>query len=103
MRLKDANALDEIERGNILGEREDGVFEENEASLNIAKKFGPVLSALGGLIAKILELGAKEIELLARNLWLLAVVIAYFIYEYKARGGQRTRIARLGEAHKSSK
>ena len=56
------------------------------AVANIEKKFGPVSSALGSLIAKVVTLGAKGIEFLARNLWLLAVVITYFIYnEYKAR------------------
>ena len=76
----------------IRGARAVGKF--GRAVANIAKKFGPVLSALGKLISKVLTLGAKGIMFLSRNL-LLAVALAYFIYnEYKARRGQRTRIAR---------
>ena len=47
---------------------------------NIAKKLGPLLSPILNLIAQILTWGAKGIAFLAKNLWILAIVPAYFLY-----------------------
>ena len=55
----------------VRGARAVGKFGRGVA--NVAKKFGPVIGAIGKLLATVLTLGAKGIEFLARNLWLLAV------------------------------
>ena len=47
----------------------------------IAEKAGPMLGALLNLAAGVLKLEAKAIGFLAENLWLLAVMIAYALYE----------------------
>ena len=51
----------------------------------IAEKAGPVLSALRNLAAGILKLGAKAVGFLSENLWLLAVMIAYALYDQYRR------------------
>ena len=47
----------------------------------LAEKAGPVLGALLNLPAGLLKLGAKGISFLAENLWILAVIIAYALWE----------------------
>ena len=68
----------------VRGARSLGTF--GRAVVNITKKFGPVIAALGNLLGTILTLGAKGINFLAKNMWLLAMTIGYFLYnEYKSR------------------
>ena len=52
----------------------------------IAEKAAPVLDALLNLAAGVLKLGAKATGFLSRNLWLLAVMIAYALYERHREG-----------------
>ena len=47
----------------------------------LAEKAGPVLGALLNLAAGLLKLGAKGISFLAENLWILAVMIAYALWD----------------------
>ena len=47
----------------------------------IAEKAVPVLGALLNLAAKVLTLGAKAVGFLSEHLWILAVAIAYVLYE----------------------
>ena len=47
----------------------------------LAQKAGPVLGALLNLAAGLLKLGAKGISFLAENLWILAVIIAYALWD----------------------
>ena len=54
----------------------------------IAEKAGPVLGALLNLTAGVLKLGAKAAGFLSENLWLLAVMIAYALYD-RARTKRR--------------
>ena len=55
-----------------------------KAIANIAKELGPLIAPILNLIAQMLTWGAKGIEFLAKNLWLLAIVLTYFVYnEYK--------------------
>ena len=57
-----------------------------KAVANIGKNFGAVISAVLNLISQILLWGAKGIAFLAKNLWILAIGITYFLYnEYKSR------------------
>ena len=47
----------------------------------IAEEAGPVLGALLNLAAKLLTLGAKAVGYMSEYLWILAVAIAYALYE----------------------
>ena len=47
----------------------------------VAEKAAPVIGGLLNLAAKVLTLGAKGINFLANNLWILVVPIAYALYE----------------------
>ena len=51
----------------------------------IAEKAAPVLGALLNLAAKVLTLGAKAVGFLSEHLWVLAVAIAYALYESRRR------------------
>ena len=47
----------------------------------IAEKAGPVLGALLNLAAGILKMGAIAVSFLSENLWILAVMITYALYD----------------------
>ena len=47
----------------------------------LAEKAGPVLGALLNLAAGLLKLGAKGVSFLAENLWILAVLVGYALWE----------------------
>ena len=51
----------------------------------IAEKAAPVLGALLNLAAKVLTLGAKAVGFLSEHLRILAVAIAYALYERRRR------------------
>ena len=51
----------------------------------LAEKAAPVIGGLLNLAAKVLTLGAKGINFLANNLWILAVAIAYALYEKRKK------------------
>lgn len=51
---------------------------------NTGKKLGPLLSALGTILSKMILLGGQGLMWLSQNLWILALALSYFIYnEYK--------------------
>ena len=54
----------------------------------IAKKAGPVLGALLNLAAGILKLGTKAVSFLSENLWILAIMITYALYNRAKRAKQ---------------
>ncbi|CAB3987044.1 integrase core domain-containing [Paramuricea clavata] len=57
-----------------------------KAMANLAGKVGPVLASVLNLIAKVLGWGTKGIAFLAKNLWILALALTYFLYnEYKKK------------------
>ena len=57
-----------------------------KAIANIGQNFGAVISAVLNLISQVLSWGAKGIAFLAKNLWILAIAITYFLYEeYKKK------------------
>ena len=51
----------------------------------LAEKAGPVLGALLNLSAGLLKLGAKGVSFLAENLWILAVLITYALWNQKSK------------------
>ena len=50
-----------------------------KALVNIGKKLGPLLAPLLNLMAQVVSWGAKGIEFLSRNLWLIAVAFAWLL------------------------
>ena len=51
----------------------------------VGEKVAPVIGGLLNLASKLLTLGAKGIGFLSKNLWILAVAIAYALYEEHKR------------------
>ena len=57
-----------------------------KAVSKMGKKLGPLLSALGTLLSKIILTGSQGLLWLSQNLWVLALMITYFIYnEYRRK------------------
>ena len=56
-----------------------------KALAKVAEKAVPVIGALLNLTSKLLTLGAKGINFLSNNLWLLAVAITYALYEKRKK------------------
>ena len=57
-----------------------------KALAKLGEKAAPVIGGLFNLTAKLLTLGANAVGFLSTNLWLLAVGLAYLLYEkYKKR------------------
>ena len=57
-----------------------------KALVNVGKKLGPLIAPVLNLLAQAISWGAKGIEFLAKNLWLIAVTFAWFAYnEYKKK------------------
>ena len=46
----------------------------------VAEKVAPVLRAVLNIVGKVLTLGAKGLDWLSRNLWSLALLIVYLVY-----------------------
>lgn len=51
-----------------------------KALVNIGKKLGPLIAPILNLLAQAISWGAKGIEFLSRNLWMLSIALAYFMY-----------------------
>ena len=57
-----------------------------KALVKVGEKVAPIIGGLLNLAAKLLTLSAGAVGFLAKNLWLLAVGIAYNLYEkYKKK------------------
>ena len=56
-----------------------------KALAKVAEKSVPVIGALLNLASKLLTLGAKGINFLSNNLWILAVAITYALYEKRKK------------------
>ena len=52
-----------------------------KAVANLAKKLGPLLGSLLNVVAQVIYWGVKGLAWLARNLWVLAIAVALFIYD----------------------
>ena len=52
-----------------------------KALVKLGKKAAPVIGGLLNITAKLLSLGADAVGFLSKNLWILAVAIAYALYE----------------------
>ena len=56
-----------------------------KALVKLGKKAAPVIGGLLNLTAKLLSLGADAVGFLSKNLWILAVAIAYALYERRKK------------------
>ncbi len=56
------------------------VGEFGKALANIAKKAVPAIATILNILAQVLTWGAKALELLSRNLWIVALALTYFLY-----------------------
>ena len=65
--------------GKALGKFANGVSK-------VFKKLGPLFSALGTLLSKMILAGSQGILWLSQNLWILFLMATYFIYnEYRRK------------------
>ncbi len=51
-----------------------------KALANIAKKAAPAIATILNILAQVLTWGAKALEFLSRNLWIVALALTYFLY-----------------------
>ena len=57
-----------------------------KALVNLGKKLGPLIAPLLNLMAQAISWGAKGIAFLSKNLWMIVVAFAWFLYSlYKDR------------------
>ena len=52
-----------------------------KAVANIAKKAGPAIATILNILAQALTWGAKALEFLSRNLWIVALFLTYLLYD----------------------
>ena len=71
-------------RGAIVGTAK-ATSKVAKALANLAKKAAPILVPILNGIATALSWGAKGVAWLASNLWVLAVAIAFIIYDYNTK------------------
>ncbi len=48
---------------------------------NLAKKAGPAIATILNVLAQVLTWGAKALEFLSRNLWIVALFLTYLVYD----------------------
>ncbi len=52
-----------------------------KALANLAKKAGPAIATILNILAQVLTWGAKALEFLSRNLWIVALFLIYLVYD----------------------
>ena len=52
-----------------------------KALANLAKKAGPAIATILNVLAQVLTWGAKALEFLCRNLWIVALFLTYLVYD----------------------
>ncbi len=52
-----------------------------KALANLAKKAGPAIATILNILARVLTWGAKALEFLSRNLWIVALFLTYLLYD----------------------
>ena len=61
-----------------------------KALVNLGKKLGPLIAPLLNLMAQAISWGAKGLAFLSKNLWMIVVAFAWFLYSsYKASKDSR--------------
>ncbi len=62
-----------------------------KALANVAKKAAPAIATILNILAQVLTWGAKALEFLSRNLWIVALALTYFLYN-EIRNQRRGKI-----------
>ncbi len=52
-----------------------------KALANLSKKAGPAIATILNVLAQVLTWGAKALEFLSRNLWIVALFLTYLVYD----------------------
>ena len=52
-----------------------------KALANIAKKAGSAIATILNILAQVLTWGAKALEFLSRNIWIVALFLTYLLYD----------------------
>ncbi len=52
-----------------------------KALANLAKEAGPAIATILNVLAQVLTWGAKALEFLSRNLWIVALFLTYLVYD----------------------
>ncbi len=52
-----------------------------KALANLAKKAGPAIATILNVLAQVLTWGAKALEFLSRNLWIVALFLTHLVYD----------------------
>ncbi len=52
-----------------------------KALANLAKVTGPAIATILNVLAQVLTWGAKALEFLSRNLWIVALFLTYLVYD----------------------
>ena len=52
-----------------------------KALANLAKKAGPAIATILNVLAQVFTWGAKALEFLSRNLWIVALFLTYLVYD----------------------
>ncbi len=61
-----------------------------KALANLAKKAGPAIATILNVLAQVLTWGAKALEFLSRNLWIVALFLTYLVYD-TVKGRMRSK------------
>ncbi len=61
-----------------------------KALANLAKKAGPAIATILNVLAQVLTWGAKALEFLSRNLWIVALFLTYLVYD-TAKGRMKSK------------
>ena len=62
-----------------------------KALANLAKKAGPAIATTLNVLAQLLTWGAKALEFLSRNLWIVALFLTYLVYDTVKERAKRRR------------
>ncbi len=66
---------------NALKKGAKAVGNFGKALTNLAKKAGPAIAAILNFVAQAITWGAKALEFLSRNLWIVALFLTYLLYD----------------------
>ena len=61
-----------------------------KALANLAKKAGPAIATILNVLSQVLTWGAKALEFLSRNLWIVALFLTYLVYD-TVKGRMRSK------------
>ena len=66
---------------NAMKKGAKAVGQFGKAFANLAKKAGPAIATILNVLAQALSWGAKALEFLSRNLWIVALFLTYLVYD----------------------